>query len=214
MSTADSPHSSITITSEEINLLIHAYLLDCGGFAVMIQRTRMLINIQGFVHTAYSLCSESRLRYAPRFKRHIPRGELVEILSKSLLYKEVEAHYKGGEQVQTCRQNFSLLEAHNCSSDLPAPLITPLPAMGASVPKPPPTRAAAALPSISTGPRPGGTSSKRKASPTGSNSQPEKKQKKAAPPKPSVNERLSNGEFSLALKGHDSEVRPKMTPRI
>jgi len=63
------------------------------------------------------LCSESALQNSPWFCKHIPRGELIELLSKALLYIEVESHWRGNELMTGCKNKFSLLEHHVCSSD-------------------------------------------------------------------------------------------------
>ncbi|KAK7058554.1 hypothetical protein VNI00_002190 [Paramarasmius palmivorus] len=92
------------ITSDEINRLIYSYFKDSG-----------------FEHTAYTLAKESQLEKSPCFAKHVPRGELVELLSKSLLYTEVECHFQGGEAAATCQNAFSLLEPHVCSNKPPPP---------------------------------------------------------------------------------------------
>ncbi|KAH0838128.1 WD40 repeat-like protein [Lanmaoa asiatica] len=90
----------ITITADEVNCLIHAYFQDSG-----------------FQHSAFSLRMEGRLDHSHHIKKHIPRGELVERLSKALLYAEVEAHWKGDSFAKNCKSSFSLLERHVCSID-------------------------------------------------------------------------------------------------
>jgi transducin (beta)-like 1 len=90
----------ITITADEVNCLIHAYFQDSG-----------------FQHSAFSLRMEGRLDHSHHIKKHIPRGELVERLSKALLYAEVEAHWKGDSFAKSCKSSFSLLERHVCSFD-------------------------------------------------------------------------------------------------
>lgn len=60
---------------------------------------------------------EGRLDHSHHIKKHIPRGELLERLSKALLYAEVEAHYKGDSFAKNCKSGFSLLERHVCSFD-------------------------------------------------------------------------------------------------
>ncbi|KAI3622741.1 WD40 repeat-like protein [Moniliophthora roreri] len=90
------------ITSDEINRLIYSYFKDSG-----------------FEHTAYTLAKESQLEKSPCFSKHVRRGELVELLSKSLLYTEVECHFQGGEAAATCQNAFSLLEPHVCSNKPP-----------------------------------------------------------------------------------------------
>lgn len=62
---------------------------------------------------------EAQLERSPVFKKHVPRGELVELLSKSLLYNEVECHFQGGEAAIKCKAMFSLLEPHTCSPNPP-----------------------------------------------------------------------------------------------
>jgi len=70
---------------------------------------------------------EGRLDKSPHFSKHIPRGELVELLSKALLYVEVEAHWKGDAMTTNCKTGFSLLEPHICSLDPKAKSVHPPP---------------------------------------------------------------------------------------
>ena len=78
--------------------------------------------IIGFAHSAFVLHAEGRLDKSTHFSKHVPRGELVELLSKALLYAEVEAHWRGNAMTTNCKTPFSLLERHVCSLDpsLPA----------------------------------------------------------------------------------------------
>jgi len=62
---------------------------------------------------------EGHLERSPYRAKHIPRGELVELLSKSLLYLEVESHWGGGALTSNCKSSFSLLEPHVCSLEPP-----------------------------------------------------------------------------------------------
>ncbi|KIJ65057.1 hypothetical protein HYDPIDRAFT_39702 [Hydnomerulius pinastri MD-312] len=94
----------ITITADEVNCLIHAYFQDSG-----------------FQHSAFSLRMEGRLDHSHHVNKHIPRGELVELLSKALLYSEVEAHWKGDSLARNCKSGFSLLGRHVCAIDPNAP---------------------------------------------------------------------------------------------
>ena len=41
----------------------------------------------------------------------------MDLLSKALLYTEVEAHWRGNSLSAHCRSSFSLLERHVCSSE-------------------------------------------------------------------------------------------------
>jgi transducin (beta)-like 1 len=70
---------------------------------------------------------EGHLERSPHLSKHIPRGELIELLSKSLLYLEVESHWKGDALTSNCKSGFSLLDPHVCSLEPPKKL-TQLPA--------------------------------------------------------------------------------------
>lgn len=71
----------------------------------------------GFNHSAFTLCTEGALQNSPWFSKHVPRGELIELLSKALLYLEVESHWHDDSMTTNCKNNFSLLERHVCSGD-------------------------------------------------------------------------------------------------
>lgn len=71
----------------------------------------------GFVHSAFVLHAEGHLEQSQHFGKHVPRGELIELLSKALLYSEVEAHWKGNAMSNNCKAPFSILDKHVCSSD-------------------------------------------------------------------------------------------------
>ncbi|KAL1739046.1 WD40-repeat-containing domain protein [Schizophyllum fasciatum] len=88
----------ISISSDEINTLIYAYLRDSG-----------------LQHTAYCLRTESQLDSSPSFSTYIPRGELIELLSKALLYIEVEHHWRRTPETKSCKNGFSLLQRHTCA---------------------------------------------------------------------------------------------------
>ncbi|TBU34793.1 WD40 repeat-like protein [Dichomitus squalens] len=88
------------ITADEINCLIYSYFKDSG-----------------FAHSAFVLRAEGRLEHSPHYRKHVPRGELVELLSKALLFSEVEAHWKGNAMTMSCTNQFRLLEPHTCSFD-------------------------------------------------------------------------------------------------
>ncbi|EIN13834.1 WD40 repeat-like protein [Punctularia strigosozonata HHB-11173 SS5] len=90
----------ISITADEVNCLIHAYLEDSG-----------------FIHSAFCLRTEGRLDQTPLYRKHIPRGELVDLLSKALLYTEVQAHWRGDTLTSNCVAPFSILDHHTCSLD-------------------------------------------------------------------------------------------------
>ncbi|KLO10113.1 WD40 repeat-like protein [Schizopora paradoxa] len=87
----------IQITADEVNQIIYSYLQDSG-----------------FEHTAFTLRVEGRLEQSPHFNDYIPRGQLVELLTKALLYSEVETHCKGDSLITDCRTPFALLKKHDC----------------------------------------------------------------------------------------------------
>lgn len=81
----------------------------------------MLINHSiGFNHSAFALRNEGRLQNSPYFQKHIPRGELIDLLSKALLYLEVESHWRTDSLTTNCKTGFSLLDPHICSLDDPS----------------------------------------------------------------------------------------------
>ncbi|KAI0639523.1 WD40 repeat-like protein [Trametes polyzona] len=88
----------LQITADEVNCLIYAYFRDSG-----------------FQHSAFVLRAESHLEHSQHFGKNVPRGELVELLSKALLFSEVEAHWKGDKLTLSCRNPFNILERHVCS---------------------------------------------------------------------------------------------------
>ncbi|KAF8338168.1 WD40-repeat-containing domain protein [Cantharellus anzutake] len=65
------------ITADEINCLIYAYLLDSG-----------------FEHSAWALRGEAHLDNSPNAHIPIPRGEIVTLFRKALLYMEAERNFK------------------------------------------------------------------------------------------------------------------------
>ena len=76
----------------------------------------LLTLVLGFQHTAFSLLNEGHLRHSVHLEKQIPRGELIELLIKALLYTEVEAHWRGNnDMIGNCTTGFSLLETHVCS---------------------------------------------------------------------------------------------------
>ncbi|EJC98713.1 WD40 repeat-like protein [Fomitiporia mediterranea MF3/22] len=91
----------IQITADEVNHIVYSYLQDSG-----------------FLHTAFALRVEGRLEQSKHFNDYVPRGELVELLTKALLYTEVETHCKGDGLITDCKAPFSLLKPHECAVDL------------------------------------------------------------------------------------------------
>ena len=131
------------ITADEINCLIHAYFKDsgpCRQHSAAILTPDLKRHLVGFQHSAFVLRAEGRLEHSPHYRKHVPRGELVELLSKALLFSEVEAHWKGDTMTMACTNQFKLLEHHTCSFD---PKFPPPPPPEAhrhhSLPERPPT---------------------------------------------------------------------------
>lgn len=91
---------NLRITSDDVNALIYSYLEDAG-----------------FSHTSYALRHEARLDSSPNLNVRIPRGELIKLLNKALLYSEAEAHFRrdGSNSNEQCNAPFSILKAHVCS---------------------------------------------------------------------------------------------------
>ncbi|KAF7302961.1 hypothetical protein MKEN_01258700 [Mycena kentingensis (nom. inval.)] len=92
----------IRIDADELNCLVYSFLVESG-----------------FKHAAFSLRMEANLSVSTNFSKHIPRGELVDLLSKALLYREVETHWKSDNLARNCKQSFTLLEPHVCSLEPP-----------------------------------------------------------------------------------------------
>ncbi|KZT02500.1 WD40 repeat-like protein [Laetiporus sulphureus 93-53] len=178
----------IKITAEEVNLLIYAYFQDSG-----------------FQHSAFVLHAESKLESSSYFGRHIPRGELVELLSKALLYTEVEAHWKGNTMAANCQKPFSLLERHVCSQD---PVLTDT----APVDQAAPTTVAINGDSHSQRPTTNGINSttepvaKRKASTPIAGNTPTEKRARTSPPTDDNMEVDSNASSSAESKQVDARV--------
>jgi transducin (beta)-like 1 len=63
------------------------------------------------------LRAESKLETSPNYTKHVRRGELVDLLSKALLYVEVEAHWSKDAVTTSCQTPFTLLDEHRCSAD-------------------------------------------------------------------------------------------------
>lgn len=91
----DKNRPDINISADEINVLIHSYLVDSG-----------------FIHSAFVLRGEANLDRSPLATMLFPRGQLTEFLAKALLYTEVETHWS--QSAGSCNQPFSLTGTHTC----------------------------------------------------------------------------------------------------
>ena len=107
----------IIITADEINCLIYSYFQDSGVYRILsfFRTICSWLAHPGFNHSAFALRNEGRLQNSPYFTKHIPRGELIDLLSKALLYLEVESHWRADGLTNNCKTGFSLLEPHVCS---------------------------------------------------------------------------------------------------
>ncbi|KAJ7274890.1 WD40 repeat-like protein [Mycena rebaudengoi] len=184
---------SIRMSADEINCLVYSFLIDSG-----------------FKHSAFSLCMEGRLESSINFRKHIPRGELVDLLGKSLLYREVESHWKADHLATHCKAGFSLLDPHVCSLEPPKQQLPPLLALG-YVQYP-----------LGQSNRPNNTNDgKRKASPLSGKDVPAEKRprrdadgmdvdpQKSLKPKPRVQgpgDETTNPKAIILLPGHKTEV--------
>ena len=65
-------------------------------------------------------------------KTPIRRGELVELLTKALLYTEVETHWRHSADATDCSAPFSLIIPHVCNANHPEPQEIPQPPIPAS----------------------------------------------------------------------------------
>jgi hypothetical protein len=99
----------ISITSDEINCLVYAYLQDSG-----------------FLHSAFALRSEAHLDRTPLSAQPVRRGELIDLLAKALLYSEVEHHWQPDHENSICTAPFSLLSDHICSPNHRPPRHPPI----------------------------------------------------------------------------------------
>ncbi|KAG6873839.1 hypothetical protein C0995_010451 [Termitomyces sp. Mi166 len=107
---------ALRITADEVNCLIYAYLLDSGKLLPLRSAAQSNCLSPGFTHSAFAIKMEGQLDRSPYASKHIQRGELIELLSKSLLYIEVESHWKNDALANSCKSSFSLLEPHVCSA--------------------------------------------------------------------------------------------------
>lgn len=109
--------SPLRITADEVNCLIYSYFQDSGKTCNCQGDQTPHTSSLGLVHSAFNILHEGNIQHSPYLARHIPRGELVDLLGKALLYLEVEAHWNPDAVTTNCRAGFSLLEPHVCSSE-------------------------------------------------------------------------------------------------
>lgn len=109
----------VVLTADEINCVVYAYLQEAGEFSYS-PTSISLIPLTGFTHSAFSLRQESHIGQSPLFKTQIPRGELVDLLTKALRYIEVETHAHDLDLAQGCTGRLTLMRPHVCSL-LPQP---------------------------------------------------------------------------------------------
>jgi len=91
----------IKLTSDEVNCLIYSYLKDSGAATIILynydpvtyaqQSSAIFVpNTLGFDHTAYNLRHEAHLDHSPNINVSLPRGELISLLRKAMLFQESE----------------------------------------------------------------------------------------------------------------------------
>ena len=92
----------ISISSDEVNVLVYRYLLDSG-----------------FLHTAFTFEKESNLQRSPYHKAELAPGALVTYLQKGLLYLYIETHVGHDGLQLNCEDHFSLLRPHEHGFPVP-----------------------------------------------------------------------------------------------
>lgn len=85
------------LTSDEVNCLIYSYLKDSGALEIIFYPSGPVISLNdcwqwhlGFEHTAYNLRNEAHLDHSPNINVSLPRGELIALLRKAMLFQESE----------------------------------------------------------------------------------------------------------------------------
>lgn len=86
-----------SVTSEEVNYLIHRYLQEAG-----------------FVHSAFTFGEESLISRTEIHAVLVPPGMLVALLQKGLFYTSIEMHLNDDGSERFCSRPFSILEQHQC----------------------------------------------------------------------------------------------------
>lgn len=109
----------ITISADDVNALVYAYFQDSGENSTQLARAQGCSPrscVVGFQHSAFCLNVEAGFGPSHR-DTYVRRGQLVDLLSKALLYTEVESHWRADVVTTTCQTPFSLLKDHVCSPD-------------------------------------------------------------------------------------------------
>lgn len=78
---------NMSLTSDEVNLLVFRYLIESGIFA-------NYIPFSGFNHSAFIFSNESLLSKSTVANQEIAPGALISFLQKGLQYVEIEAHIR------------------------------------------------------------------------------------------------------------------------
>eukprot|EP00698_Gefionella_okellyi_P001357 TRINITY_DN112_c0_g1_i1.p1 TRINITY_DN112_c0_g1~~TRINITY_DN112_c0_g1_i1.p1 ORF type:complete len:465 (+),score=53.86 TRINITY_DN112_c0_g1_i1:57-1451(+) len=90
----------MSITSDEINLLIYRYMMESG-----------------FQHSAFAFAHESYLTRSNINSETVPSGALITFLQRGLQYVEVESHLNEDGSAKPCTAPFSLIAPHQCTLD-------------------------------------------------------------------------------------------------
>jgi len=105
-----SSSARISISSDEVNLLIYRYLIEAG----MSLCAFYCDSLAGFKHSAFAFHGESLLSRSPNLvQTDMPPGTLVTLLQKALLFLYVETHVANDGQTIQCDEAFSLLKPHD-----------------------------------------------------------------------------------------------------
>ncbi|KAF8313844.1 WD40 repeat-like protein [Clavulina sp. PMI_390] len=95
------------LSADEVNTVVHSYLLDSG-----------------FDHAAYVLQSQAHLDRSPHRNISLPRGELVSLLKKAVIFRDVEEMLKNktkGKDESSAAGSGSLLARYHTDGNPPLP---------------------------------------------------------------------------------------------
>ncbi|KAI9318986.1 WD40-repeat-containing domain protein [Dichotomocladium elegans] len=87
----------MTLTSEQVNIIVYRYLQESG-----------------FRHTSFAFQHESQIQNSAYRDTEIQAGALINIIHKGLQFMDIEAHMNEDGELMECNIPFSLLEPHHC----------------------------------------------------------------------------------------------------
>lgn len=109
---SSSSSARISISSDEVNLLVYRYLVEAG--MCLDSPGNHSPSSLGFKHSSFVFHGESLLQRSPNLlQADLPPGSLVTLLQKALLFLYVETHVSSDGKPIKCDEVFSLLKAHD-----------------------------------------------------------------------------------------------------